>query len=807
MDHQPGDIIHQRYRIIRFIGKGGFGETYQAEDTQSPGLVCLLKYLKPQNNDPLNLQIAETKFRQEAEILRRLGNYNQQIPQLYNYFQENKKFYLVQEYIEGQNLKQEIQNQPLSEKQVIDVLYDVLKVLDYLYHNNVIHRDIKPENLMRRTRDNKIFLIDFGTVKEVSVLSVNPEGQTVTTMPIGTPHYMPDEQLKGKPKFATDIYALGVTGFKLLTGRIPVKNHKDEIIWNGVQISPHLATILEKMVRSDYQQRYETASEVLADLKPLTLLNQTLNQRYYIKSYLGGGGLSYTYLAEDSQRPYQTDCIIKQLQLPAKNQQILQSAQSHFATAITEAEKFTHQQIPRLLDHFQKNQEFYLVYEFIEGEALNKNITVSDRWSEAEVIALLRDVLEILAFIHDQGIIHGDIKPSNLIRRQRDNKIVLIDFSKFKQITTLEFNPQRIVVVKPGGTYGYMPAEQLQSKPNFCSDIYALGLTAIQALTGVSPEQLRTDSQGEFIWRRKKATISPKLARILTKMVRFQFGQRYQSAQEVLNALNVPNVLQSRQSFRLLILALVGVVGIGLIFYTIYLHDRREQKLEDLKKQLFDRGKSLEENGNFKEAIEAYEQAKQIFPSKVLLLKLGYVYGQDNRNQQKLDVCKLATQNDIHNDFEDGDNLYSVWLCIGNAQSDLGKDKSKEGNDQSAMQLYEESIKSLDMAKNLSCESTDKNSVDACSKAWNTQGESLLGLKNPKKALIAFNEAIKKDPKNHVAWTNKGYWFINYSPQEARQEAGKAFDEALRLTDGKYPRAQEGKKHLEDKIYKKFSSL
>jgi eukaryotic-like serine/threonine-protein kinase len=801
MDHQPGDIIHQRYRIIRFIGQGGFGETYQAEDTQLPGLVCLIKYLKPQNNNPLLLQIAQTKFRQEAEILRRLGSSNQQIPQLYNYFQENQKFYLVQEYIEGQNLQQEIQNQPLSEKQVIEVLYDVLKVLDYLSHNHVIHRDIKPGNLIRRTSDNKIFLIDFGAVKEVSVLSVNPEGQTVTTMVIGTRGYMPEEQLIGKPKFATDIYALGVTGCVLLTGRIPGKNHKDEIIWNGVQISPHLATILEKMVRFDYQQRYETASEVLADLKPLTLLDQTLNQHYYIKSYLGGGGLSYTYLAQDLQRPYQSDCIIKQLHLPANNPQILRSAQSLFATAITEAQNFPHQQIPRLLDHFQKNQEFYLVYEFIEGETLNKNITVSNRWSEGSVIALLRDVLEILAFIHHQGIIHGDIKPSNLIRRQRDNKIFLIDFSKFKQITTLEFNPQRIVVVKPGGTYGYMPAEQLQNKPNSCSDIYALGLTAIQALTGVSPEQLQTDSQGEFVWR-NQATVSPKLARILTKMVRFQFGQRYQSAKEVLNALNVPNVpniLQWRQSFRLLILVMVGVVSIGFIFYKIFLDDQREQSLEYVRKELFDQGKLLQEEEKFEEASKVYERAKKIFPSKVLLINLGYVYGQDNRNQDKLNVCKLATQNDIYNDFQDGENLYSAWLCIGNAQSALGKDKSKKGNDQSAMQLYEESIKSLDMAKNLSCNSTDNDSVNGCSEAWNTQGESLLGLKKPDKALIAFNEAIQKNPKNHVAWTNKGYWLINNSPQEARHEAGKAFDEALRLNPN-YKPAQDGKKRLGGKL-------
>lgn len=269
MEHQPGDIIHGRYRIISFIGQGAFGETYVAEDTQSPGLVCLLKYLRPQMNTPAVLKIAEERFRLEADVMRRLGNSNQQIPQLYNYFQENQKFYLVQEYIEGQNLEQELNTQLKSESQVIEVLRDVLKVLDYLCQHNVIHRDIKPANLIRRNCDNKIFLIDFGAVKEIGTLSVNAQGQPIsTTIAIGTPYYMPREQLEGNPTFASDIHALGITGFVLLTGQIPRRNQQDEIIWNGVQVSPYLKTVLDKMVRSDCRERYERATDVLSDLEP-----------------------------------------------------------------------------------------------------------------------------------------------------------------------------------------------------------------------------------------------------------------------------------------------------------------------------------------------------------------------------------------------------------------------------------------------------------------------------------------------------------------------------------------------------------
>ena len=156
---------------------------------------------------------------------------------------------------------------------------------------------------------------------------------------------------------------------------------------------------------------------------------------------------------------------------------------------------------------------------------------------EEQVITLLREILEILTFVHEQNIIHRDIKPSNIMRRKQDGQLFLIDFGAVKEISTQIVNPQGVTLLTVAiGTLGYMPSEQIQRKPKLASDIYALGMIAIFALTGVPPRKLPDDPQtGEIRWR-DRASVSNKLADIVDKMVRFHFSQRYSSAKEALEA-------------------------------------------------------------------------------------------------------------------------------------------------------------------------------------------------------------------------------------------------------------------------------
>ena len=277
----PGKILRNRYQIIKYLGGGGFGDTYLAKDLDLPGTPhCVVKHLKPKDNRPAVLKLARRLFDTEAEVLHKLGNQSPQIPSLFAHFEENGEFYLVQEFIDGHDLNTEIvPGNKLSESSVITLLKNILEVLAVAHEhqpNAVIHRDIRPANLMRRRQDGKIMLIDFGAVREINQLIVNVNGDITTTIAIGTPGYAPSEQAKGKPKLCSDVYAVGMLGIQALTGIPPHQLQEDpstgEVIWRHFvpRINPKFADVLEKMVRDHFSQRYQNAGEALQALLSLS---------------------------------------------------------------------------------------------------------------------------------------------------------------------------------------------------------------------------------------------------------------------------------------------------------------------------------------------------------------------------------------------------------------------------------------------------------------------------------------------------------------------------------------------------------
>ncbi|KAB8333519.1 protein kinase, partial [Scytonema tolypothrichoides VB-61278] len=282
-----------------------------------------------------------------------------------------------------------------------------------------------------------------------------------------------------------------------------------------------------------------------------------LRNRYQIVAHIGSGGFGDTYLARDRDLPNHPQCVVKHLKPPSLDPDVLSIARRLFET---EAQVLyllgQHDKIPNLFAHFEENGEFYLVQEFIDGHDLSKELTPGKRFSENEVVQLLQGILEVLAVVHQRNIIHRDIKPKNLIRRRTDGKIVLIDFGAVKEIGTLAKNTQGLVRSTIAiGTPGYMPNEQANRDPKLCSDVYAAGMVAIQALTGLLPQQFLQDSTtGELMWSHY-AQVNKKLEAVLDKMVRYHFNQRYQSASEALQAVNalapqqqIPQQQTSQQS-------------------------------------------------------------------------------------------------------------------------------------------------------------------------------------------------------------------------------------------------------------------
>jgi formylglycine-generating enzyme required for sulfatase activity len=262
-------LLDDRYRPIKFLGEGGFGRTFQAIDEKRLNTPCVIKQFLPQQTGSAALAKATELFQQEAQRLQELGKHPQ-IPDLEAFFPQDGRLYLVQDFIDGQNLLEEFENQGrLKEPQIRIILTELLPVLQFIHDNQVIHRDIKPENIIR-SKNGQLFLIDFGVSKETSGSILTRVG-TVT----GTPGYAPPEQFRGMVYHSSDLYSLAVTCVRLLTGHFQEADGADKLFdtrkmqwqWQKyVSLSQELTTVLETMLQDIPTRRYDSAAEVLAAL-------------------------------------------------------------------------------------------------------------------------------------------------------------------------------------------------------------------------------------------------------------------------------------------------------------------------------------------------------------------------------------------------------------------------------------------------------------------------------------------------------------------------------------------------------------
>ena len=270
------------------------------------------------------------------------------------------------------------------------------------------------------------------------------------------------------------------------------------------------------------------------------MLGQLLDGRYRVVQELAAGGFAQTYLAEDTRLPGNPKCVVKHLKPVIEEPVFRAKAMDLFrAEAETLQRLGRHEQIPQLYAYFEEDGEFFLVQEFIAGHLLSTELPPGSRMSESRVLRMVQELLLILQFVHSYNVIHRDVKPSNIIRRHSDGKLVLIDFGTVKQVqadvlgtrATSQINQAKATL--PIGTPGYMSKEQERGKAVASSDIYALGMVALQALTGMHPSELKRDDKREIIWR-DHAKVSREFGAILDCMVRYDPNNRYRRTLEVL---------------------------------------------------------------------------------------------------------------------------------------------------------------------------------------------------------------------------------------------------------------------------------
>ncbi|MCE2698620.1 MAG: tetratricopeptide repeat protein [Anabaena sp. 49633_E8] len=527
------------------------------------------------------------------------------------------------------------------------------------------------------------------------------------------------------------------------------------------------------------------------------MLGNTLVGRYQITNYLGGGGFGETYVANDTQLPGSPQCVVKKLKPQSTDITTLEIARRLFDTEAQVLYKLgNHDRIPQLLAYFEENAEFYLVQELIIGNDLSQEFKPGVIFTQNQVMSLLQEILEILDFVHQQKVIHRDVNPRNILRREQDNKLILIDFGAVKQITTKLVNSPDITKSTVAiGTPGYTPGEQAQGTPKFSSDIYALGIIAIQALTGLSPDQLEKDVEtNEIIWQ-NFATVSPEFAQFLNQMICYDFRQRYASATIALQALQelnkntsgtiiispatLPNQVKNPQKTKgIFWKLLLGIFGLGIgSFGAIFMLNRLNSKNAI---ELYNQGNTLIQLQRYQEALATYEKAIDIKPDyPQALYGQGKALFQLKKYQESLIAYDQAIQiqpNYLEAWTNRGFVLvrlkrYSEAIATVDKALQLKNDEPQiwqlKGDIFIKISQYNDAIKAYEQAINFQADNPE---------LWYKKGLAFQNLKQYEEAITAYKKTVELKPDHESAWYNLGNCLVNLNRYEF---ALQAYDQAV----------------------------
>ncbi len=756
-----GDVIGGKYKIVKEIGSGGFATTYLAvienntsgDVDNAPHRKCVVKQLQPRLNSQAIWDNARDRLDTEGMVLRWLGKHDQ-IPELIDHFDENSQFYLVLEFIDGNEFDREVQKAPLNEFQTIQFLHDVLNILNFVHQQGVIHRDIKPSNLIKRFKDGRFSLIDFGAVKEIGTAIFDSPQEIVQTQVIGTPGYMPPEQNSGKPLYSSDIYALGKTAIYGLTGRTPTDWENIEtnemVSWyEKTSISNELAQIIDRMTSPKTAERYKSVQEVLDDIIPLLKIGSSVNDRYLVMNYLGGEKQIDNYLVQDSTQENLPLAYLKLVEPIVDENFDLQSIKQALEKEINRINQvYIYQQGLKIVECFIYGDSIGIVHEFVEGSSLAQILKKQPTLPQETVINLLIDVLTVLANCHKQQIIHGNIKPSSLLQRKDNNMFILNNFQGINDLVVGDFTEDFLY-----SNLGYVPPEQIAGRATYASDIYALGMTAIHCLTGIVPQRLGMSTEtGEILWS-QDVQVHPSLIKILNKMTCLEQKKRYASANQVINSVKKLRRKNRFKSWHLYLLVLPFLLGISLFILAQWA--QRAAILE------FYTGDLKLENRQYKKAIQFYDEGLRKLPKskrqvqnfQQVWLQKARAYNQLKQYENALKTCQEALN-------------YYQSPQLRNCQG-LAFDNLKQ---------YESAVLAYDQAIALDPEYVW---------SWNNRGDAYANLDKFPEAIADFEKAIELSPEqSFVPWNNLGRVYYR---QRLYPQSIDAYNNAISIKEDYLP--------------------
>ena len=534
------------------------------------------------------------------------------------------------------------------------------------------------------------------------------------------------------------------------------------------------------------------------------MIGQFLDRRYRIIKVTDSSEIGTTYLAADTRRSGSPQCKIKKVRLPGKTSQIPESVKVIFQRNAEKIERLgKHDKIPELSAFFQENRSLYLIEESIVGEPLSKELMADQPWAENKVIALLKEVLEVLVFIHENGFIHGRIQPDNLIRRESDGKLVLTDFSLDKELNPeiancylslpTSSNSVKWSVGKKQSAVAktvYMPIEQSAGNPRYNSDIYALGKIAMRAVTGLSILELASlkNHQGE-INTGDRVTCSVALADIIEKMVRSDFEERYQGATEVLADFKkmrakikveppLPTIITPAMSqpplkpSQIILLSIAGtfsalILTAGLIYYWQTQDPARSQ-------ELFVRGQQKVLQGN-KTGTIAYNSkpiALNASDAEAFYKRANASYDLGAREQAIQDYTQAIQVNPSHSKA-----IYSRGI----ARRDLGNPRGALEDFTQAVRLnpsdanahYQKALANYDLSDYRAAIEDFTQAIRLApndATAYSNRGLARSAAGDKTGAMADFTQAIQISPQDAAVYENRGRSRLNVADYPGAME-------------------------------------
>jgi len=475
-----------RYELLDRLGKGGMGIVYRARDTKLDRPVAVKMLLRDLEGDDETRE----RFIREARAAGELNHPN--IIKIYDFGEDGGHAFIIMELLEGANLNEFLKERPdLALDRKLQIMTGVCEGLAFSHSRSIIHRDLKPANLFI-TKDRQVKVLDFGLARIAS------SKLTHTGLVFGTPDYMSPEQVRGKVVDArSDIFSLGAVFYQVLTGRKPfaakalpevmrkVLTEKPAPLTHA-EAPPSLARVVTRALQKDPLKRYQKVEELLADLRsvdpdepPDTASPEgdpRQIDRYQILERVGRGGMGVVYRARDPV--LDRDVAIKSLPVDFG---VNQDARARFQQEARAAARLQHPNIVTVYEFGEKDDSPYLIMEFLGGDDLEGLLLRDPPLSLERRLDIIAQLCDGLAFAHDQGVVHRDIKPGN-VRVLEDGSVKLLDFG----IATVQQADATSGTF--AGSVAYASPEQLSMKRvDGRSDLFSVGVLAYELLTGRQP--------------------------------------------------------------------------------------------------------------------------------------------------------------------------------------------------------------------------------------------------------------------------------------------------------------------------------